>query len=189
MSDTYTIKINRRDGAIEASGDKEWVEEKLAQFADVFSEPLVDPPGKERVRGPARASGKRASKKDTNGAKKPTRRRTGSPARVKGLDLAPHGKQSFAEFVAEKQPANKDDQNVASVYYLTEIAEISPVTVDHVFTCYRERGWDLPVDLKNSLQVTASRKGFIDTADMDEITLEPIGLNYVERSLPAKSSG
>jgi hypothetical protein len=182
MADVYVVKINRQEGSVEVAGDKDWVEQKLAEFADVYSGEPTQPAA--RVK-PAKTTRKRQTKPATDGGS-PVRRRTGSPTRVKGLDLAPKGKQSFAAFVSEKQPKSQHDQNVLSVYYLLEIAEVAPVTWNHVYTCYRDQGWAVPADMANSLQVTASRKTFLDTADMENITLEPRGTNHVEHHLPAK---
>jgi hypothetical protein len=190
MADTYTIKINRRDGSIEASGDKDWVEEKLAQFAEIYSGPLAEASGGDREpqRQTPRTRRKASRKPPDDGAQKTPRRRATAPTRVKGLDLSPAGKQSFEEFVAEKQPVNQHDRNLSSVYYLAEVAEVSPVTIDHVYTCYRDRGWAIPSNLRNSLQLTASRKTYLDTADMDDIKLEPRGVNHIERALPAREA-
>jgi hypothetical protein len=189
MADTYTLKINRRDGAIEVSGDREWVEEKLAQFADVYSAPVADVPNGTVEPRRQSSSRKRRKQRSTDGdPHKASRRRASGPSRVKGLDLAPSGKESFEAFVGDKQPSNNHEKNVLSVYYLAEVAGISPVTIDHVFTCYRDVGWDIPADLRNSLALTASRKGFLDTADTEDIKVEPRGMNHVERGLPAKGT-
>jgi hypothetical protein len=45
MAEIYTVKVNRRDGAIEVSGDKEWVEKKLAELAEVLTTPLANVQG------------------------------------------------------------------------------------------------------------------------------------------------
>ena len=65
-------------------------------------------------------------------------------------------------------------------------AEVSPITVDHVFTCYRIAGWKIPPDLANSLRLTASKKGYIDTANSQNILLANHGINRVEHELPVK---
>jgi hypothetical protein len=73
---------------------------------------------------------------------------------------------------------------VAAVYYLKEIAGVSPVTVDHVYTCYRDQGWPLPADPGQALRLTATKKRFLDTGDRDDIRLTSTGTNYVEHELP-----
>jgi hypothetical protein len=191
MTENYSVKINRHDGALEIAGDKEWVDQKLAQLADVFTMPLSDSAtdsdrdaaADERKKS---SRSRRKTKAATNGETKPARRRSSGSTRVKGLDLAPKGKQSFDEFVGEKQPKSQHDKSAACVYYLSEIAEITPVTSDHVYTCYRDQGWDMPPDMATSLFLTASKKGSLDTSNLDDITIEPRGVNHIERGLPTK---
>jgi len=60
------------------------------------------------------------------------------------------------------------------------------VTSDHVYTCYRDQGWDMPPDMAASLFLTASKKGFLDTSNLDDVRIEPRGVNHVERGLPTK---
>jgi hypothetical protein len=191
MAENYSVKINRRDRSIEVSGDKEWVEAKLAEFADVLTAPFspAEPNDQGAVTGdaqPGRPRRKRKARSAMNGQPKQGRRRTNGLTRVKGLDLAPKGKQSFDDFVVEKQPKSQHDRSTASVYYLSEVAEITPVTVNHVYTCYRDQNWDMPPDLRASLFLTASKKGFIDTSDLEDIKIEPRGVNRIERGLPTK---
>ena len=135
------------------------------------------------------AKAKRPSRKkktsDNGGTTK--RRGGGGPTMLKDLDLAPKGKTSFKDFVAEKAPQSQHDQNVASVYYLTQKAGLSPITIDHVVTCYRVAGWKVPPALANSLRLTASKKGYIDTANSQNILLANHGINRVEHDLPVKS--
>jgi hypothetical protein len=94
MTENYSVKINRRDGAIEIAGDKEWVNEKLAQFADVFTMPLPDSATDSDSDAAANERKKsfrsrRKTKATTNGETKPARRRSSGSTWVKGLDLAP----------------------------------------------------------------------------------------------------
>src|SRR4030095_8356051 len=99
------------------------------------------------------------------------------------------GKKSLQDLVDEKQPKTNHDKNVLAVYYCARILELSSVTIDHVFTVYRDMGWRLPGgnNFANSLALTANRKRFLDTADGDNITLTSKGTNYVEHDLPPKS--
>lgn len=115
-------------------------------------------------------------------------RRSAPPKQLKDLDLTPRGKVSFADFVNAKQPKTNHDRNVLSVYYCDRILEVGAVSVDHVFTCYRDMSWRLPSpNLNNGLALTSSRKRFLDTADASNITLTSKGLNHVEHDLPRKT--
>lgn len=88
------------------------------------------------------------------------------------------------DFATEKAPGDNTDRSVVAVHYLTHTLGSSTVSSDDIFTCYREMGWKLPADFRNHLQVIASRKGWLDTSDMDAISLTPSGINRVEQDLP-----
>lgn len=137
------------------------------------------------ARRPRRRNSKPNNTPGSDGERKARRKRT-NPSQVRDLDLTPSGKQSLKAFVAEKEPKTQNDQNAVSVYYLAEVLGVSPVTIDHVFTCYKEMHWREPADLANSLAITAARKRFVDTADMDDIKITPAGRNHVRHDLPAK---
>lgn len=123
-----------------------------------------------------------------NGVPK-ARRASGSPSAIRDLDLAPKGKTSLKEFVAEKQPKTQDDYNTVSVYYLAEVLGIPAVTLNHVFTAYKDMRWREPADLANRLSKTSLRKRFLDTSNMDDIKLTPSGRNHVRHDLPPKTKG
>lgn len=134
-----------------------------------------------------KAKSKSSASAGSNGAKAKRKTSSSSPSLVKDLDLAPKSKQSLRAFAEEKLPKSNHDRNVVSVYYLSQVADISPVTIDHVFTCYRDMSWPLPSSLENSLATTASRKRFLNTSDMADLKLTPPGINHAEHGLPAKS--
>jgi hypothetical protein len=138
----------------------------------------------------ARKHQKRKPKADEGEAGKKQRRSATSVTVLRDLDLAPKGKKSLKAFVEEKQPKTQHDKNAISVYYLTEIAKVGPVTTSHVFTCYRDMpDWRVPANVANSLALTTNRKRFLDTSDMQNITVTPTGMNYVEHDLPPKKKG
>ena len=132
------------------------------------------------------AKGSEVSKKPTKEARTARRKRTRGPAVRKDLDLRPKDKTSLTEFVESKEPKNNDDRNVVSVFYLRRMTDTETVSMDHVFTCYREMGWREPADLANSLAITASKKGYLDTSTLEDIKLTPSGRNHVEYDLPRK---
>lgn len=117
--------------------------------------------------------------------KAPAKRKAGALSLDKALDLRPKGVQSFADFATAKAPNTINERNVVSVYWLTRIAGHDGATVDQVYTCYKDRAWRLPANPRNKLAVTASTKAWIDTSDMESITVTVGGENFVEHDLPA----
>ena len=104
---------------------------------------------------------------------------------LKDLDLRPSGKQSLEAFVEEKKPASNEDKYAIVVYYLSEIAELSSVSASHVGSAFRlMKTWREPGDVSASLRITSSRKGTLDTSNLDSIKVTPTGRNFVEHELP-----
>jgi hypothetical protein len=145
-----------------------WVWAKYSQS------PLTMPGG--GVTPPSRKRGARRT-----GKKKATRP---SPSIVKDLDLRPEGRESFREFAGGKKPTTNLKKSTVAVYYLSQVLEIPRVNPNHVFTCFKDAKWRVPSDVHTTLQETASRHGWLDTSDMDNIRLTPAGGNMVEHDLP-----
>ena len=127
----------------------------------------------------------RSSKKATAGHK-PRAKAKSNPSIVKDLNLAPKGKKSFGAFAKDKGPRSNQEKCVVAVYYLHHELAIAPLSIDHVYTCFKDAKWRVPADLSNALAVTAHRKGWLDTTDMENITVTPRGENLVEQDLPPK---
>lgn len=106
---------------------------------------------------------------------------------LKDLNLRPKGKKSFIEFANEKQPKGHPEQCTIAVYYLQHVINIGKITPSHIFTCYRDvKKWRLSSNLPVILRVIASRKGWIDTANIEDIKVTPHGMNLVDQDLPRK---
>ena len=58
------------------------------------------------------------------------------------------------------------------------------VTVNQVYTCYREVNARIPSNLRNSLAVTSADKGWIESGDMENLSVTPRGENIVNLELP-----
>lgn len=107
------------------------------------------------------------------------------PKQIKNLNLKPKGKKSGLDFAVEKKPTNVLHKCVVAVYYLRDEIGLSAISVDHVFTFFKNASWKIPSDLVNTLQ-QAGTAGWLDTADSKNIIITPIGENLVEHDLPKK---
>jgi hypothetical protein len=105
----------------------------------------------------------------------------------KSLNLRPTGVESFEAFVESKNPTSDHERSLVAVYYLTQIAGVK-ATVDAVYTCYKDRKWRIPSDLRTSLRLTASKKGWINTENSEDIRVAVHGENHVDHDLPAKTA-
>ncbi|MDR6120294.1 hypothetical protein QE370_003478 [Aeromicrobium sp. SORGH_AS981] len=118
------------------------------------------------------------------------RRRAGKSAKktfspTKGLNFAPSGKPTLAEFVAEKAPRNQHERNLLACYYLTEMMGIQEVDVNHVLAVYRAAGWEAPTSPDVSLRVTASRTSWIDTSASSAIKVMWSGDEHIVSKMPS----
>lgn len=95
------------------------------------------------------------------------------------------GNQSFREFCESKSPSSNIEFNVVAIYYLSRVLGVSPVTIDQVYTCYKEIGSKVPGNLKQSIHDTSSSKyGYIDAGNLNDLRLPTRGENLVEHDLP-----
>jgi hypothetical protein len=104
--------------------------------------------------------------------------------------LSGQGKvERLKDFYAKFEPKTNMERNLIFVYYLKQKLELETVTTDHVFTCYRDiSGIKAPEALRQSLIDTASRRGWLDTEDSDDIQITIPGVNYLEHDMAKKTT-
>ena len=96
--------------------------------------------------------------------------------------------QSFRNFIEEKNPSSAIEFNTASVYYLKEKLRLDNVSINHIYTCYKEVKRKPPGDLIQSVRDTSGTKyGYIDSSDSDDIKIPHRGITFVDHDLPKKS--
>lgn len=93
---------------------------------------------------------------------------------------------SLVEFMDAKLPITNEERNLVFLYYLQHILKIKPITLDHVYTCYREAKIRAPLNIENSLRMTAEHRGWIKANQNGSMTVTPDGKQYLEKHLPKK---
>ncbi len=111
---------------------------------------------------------------------------TASLSIVRDLNLKPKGKDSFDQFATKKNPDSNQHKCVVAVYYLRHELNLTLITVDHVYTCFKHMQWRVPTSLANTMAYVSSVHGWLDTRSMGDIKLTTIGENLVEHDLPSK---
>lgn len=128
---------------------------------------------------------------------KPTRKKKGKPSisvpapqLIKDLDLSGgNDKPSLREFYGRYSPKSNQGRNLIFCYYLQQIINHTPITINHVFTCYRNIvGIKAPGNIYQSLKDTAHRRGWIDTSSLKNITVPVPGMNYLEHDMAKADS-
>lgn len=177
-NDTVRIMLKIGDTAIEVEGSESYVDKKLQQ-ADSFDSLI------EKLSGTAKfAPPKKNAKAKVVKEGKPTKpSKKESYEIVKDLVLIAEGdKPSLKTFYSQKKPKSNYERNVLFCYYLLKVKGIKPIGINHIYTCYKEVGQRLG-SIGVSLSET-SRKGWLDTSDMNDIKLPLRGETFVEHDLP-----
>src|ERR1700693_1487614 len=79
-----------------------------------------------------------------------------SPSIVRDLNLKPKGRDPFDQFAAKKNPGSNQHKCVVAVYYLRHELNLSSITVDHVYTCFKHMQWRAAASLANNIVYVSS---------------------------------
>ncbi len=93
---------------------------------------------------------------------------------------------SLVEFMDAKFPITNEERNLVFLYYLQYIAGQKTISIDHIFTCYKEAKIRVPLNLEVSLQTTADQRHWIKMAQTGRLSVTPSGKLYVDKQLPKK---
>lgn len=107
---------------------------------------------------------------------------------VTELNLRPADKPSLKDFFAQKKPEDNQEQIAVFVYYLSRILGETKIGPRHVYTCYKDVGGRVPVNISDVVAKTASRKGWIAATAAGGYTTTTMGENFVDHDLPKKKS-
>lgn len=174
-----TVRITLKIGetTIEVEGPESYVDKKL-QEPESFDNLIMKIAGVAKPILPQRKRKATAAKEG-----KPRKPSKQGYEIVKDLVLAREGdKQPLKEFYSQKKPSSNYERNVVFCYYLLKIRGLKPIGINHIYTCYKDvnrRVGDLGVSLSET-----SKKGWLDTSNMSDISLSIRGENFVEYDLP-----
>lgn len=187
------IRIDLQSGLLEVEGGEDFVKTVYQDYKDELSrcmaqykEQLQGNPAK-LVRSPGQSPGQSPGKTQTSPSKRGSgsRKARESFSIAKDLDLSSNGgKKSLRDFYKEKGPNTAMENNVVFVYYLQKISGVSKIDPSYVYSCYKDVGARVPTALKQSLLDTSHRKGWIDTASLEDLKVATQGENFVEQDLP-----
>lgn len=186
---TTKLRLDLNQGLLEVEGSDDFVREIYTDFKEQLhrsgkaktphnSQSASPPPSEQAQQSSPPPSPKSSSKKrsSSNGSQ---------PTIVKDLDLsgASKGVERLKDFHASYKITSNLERNLVFLYYLQNMLEISPITPNHVFTCYRDVSVKVPAALVQSLRDTANRRGWIDTSDTNNLKVTFPGINHLEHDL------
>lgn len=105
------------------------------------------------------------------------------PKILGSLNLKPKDKQALTDFYSSYKPSSFFENNLLFVYYIQKILEESNITIDHVYTCYKDVNIKVSNNLYQSLIDTGKNKSWIDTTHMNNLRITIQGENYVEHDM------
>lgn len=106
---------------------------------------------------------------------------------LRDLDLtASPDHLSLVEFMDSKFPITNEERNLVFLYYLQYVIKRKPNSPDHIYTCYRKANIRVPINLENSLHMTADHHGWIRVAKNGNLTVTAVGKRYAENELPKR---
>lgn len=177
------LKIDISSGQLEVEGSEELVKYIYEDFKNnlnldrsnftmknsLESNPVVRHAEKET---------KSAKKKVSNGMSKAKPKK--APGFLNSLDLSgTKGGESLKTFYARYNHKTNYERNLIFVYYLQYVEKIDNITLDHVFTCYRNVGQKIPIAIEQSLRDTSKDKGWVDITSIDDIKVPVAGMNHI----------
>ncbi|WP_420398685.1 zinc ribbon domain-containing protein [Flagellimonas sp.] len=103
------------------------------------------------------------------------------------IDFKPKGRKSLKDFWDEHASNSSLEKNLLFVYYFEKILKIGSIGINHIYTAYKEVGEKLPGNLYRSLRNTESKKGWIKSNGINDITVTTRGENAAEFELIPKT--
>jgi hypothetical protein len=174
------LKINFQTRELEVSGDEKFVIDIFNEYKHLFEQNIENEVPYETKKAQNKHS--KVSAKKIKGVK----RITNSYSIITNLNLKPKDKEHLKDFYGKYDSKNGYQRNLIFVYYLTKILKLNNITVNHVYSCYKDVAVKFPDNLYQNLIDTKNDKGWILTKNMDNLTVTTTGENYLEHTLPKK---
>lgn len=184
------LKIDISSGLLEVEGSEGFVKLIYEDFKNRLVEKSASSKVVHSTPEPEKSQPKttNTSKSPSNGASASKPKSKKAPEFLKNLDLSGSGdRPSLKIFFSGYQHKTNYERNLIFVHYLKEILEVEKVTLDHVFTCYRNVGHKIPKALEQSLRDTAKEKGWVDIDDLEDIKVPIAGFNHLTHDMEKSS--
>ena len=111
-------------------------------------------------------------------------RGSGPPRKLRTPEIVPLDLKtatSLDEYCDKKKPEGENKRYLVIVAYLRKHRNFPEVTMDHVYTCYRHMGWNVPRDVSSPLR-SLKKSGWLDKGEAKgAYALNHIGENEIEK--------
>ena len=140
---------------------------------------------------PARAKQKATrSKSGTKpGATKSSKKgKLSAPPVDPSLDIRPANGVSLPDFADQKKPNNMQNQSMVIIYWLRHHANCAEIGISQIYTCFKQMGWKAPPNLRKQLHNISFKKKWLDTSDVENVSMTITGEQHVDHDLPLGSA-
>lgn len=104
------------------------------------------------------------------------------------LDIKPANGISLPDFADQKKPNNMQNQSMVIIYWLRHHTDCAKVGISQIYTCYKQMGWKAPPNLRKQLHDISFKKSWLDTSDVEDVSLTIAGEQHVDHDLPLGST-
>lgn len=126
---------------------------------------------------------KSSQKAETKGSTPKSIKKGAAPEVMKidpDLNLMPKGKISLEEFYDSISLKSSAEHFLLFVYYLTNKLGTNNVTLNHIYTCFKEVKAKAPEHFRQAATDVQNKKGWLNTNDKNDIKLTQKGENEIE---------
>lgn len=177
MADNYSVKINRQEGSLEITGDKDWVSSKLSELKGIYSEYVAQPIKAEKSVGTTSVEPKNLKKSPKKQSS--TTRAQKNP--VLEAKLTKELKEKLAAYVSERQVGfdhSLPSQAAIIARFLQEELSWTGVDQHDMYTVYAIMGWRSPGNPAAQLNNALSRNHYFSSITEGKYVLSHAGENY-----------
>lgn len=184
------VSINITNGTLEVEGTEEFVREIYKDFKELIAKADLTTPDSAEEESKSSTSRIPAAKVKTtkNSGTKSKSKPTGDIKFLTDLNLRPKGKESLKDYFAKYDIKSGEEFSLMIVYYMKEVLKEQKVTLNHLFTAFKELGEKIPQHFKQTLINHKNRKNWIDVSDWEDIKYTIPGMNHMEHDI-AKANG
>ncbi len=184
------LRIDMSSGLLEVEGSEDFVKSIYEDFKANLAKspvPVQNPKADHQMdqEKPPASKKKVKAKKPSAANSFPSKTKAKkAPGLVKDLDLSGGTDEpSLKEFFAGYDHKTNYERNLIFTYYLKQVINVDKVTLDHIFTCYRNVNQKIPKALEQSMRDTAKGRGWVDIDNLDDIGVPVAGINHLEHDM------
>jgi hypothetical protein len=107
------------------------------------------------------------------------------PIYLTDFNFKPTDNKSLKDFYNEYTVKTNYENNLVFAYYFQEILKIGEISINHIYSCYRQLSIKVP-SFPQTLKDTKTHKGWLDVSNTNDLKVTRTGINFIEHELAKK---